>query len=257
MKSDIKIPTYKTSEEWLWLKHVWTLSDPCCLALPSGPETPFRAWRNEDGDFRSKGFWSLSPSFLLPYFCPLSMLWLSSCTNYLETSWHSPFLASSTSEEAAFVQCSNKGAGRKVVDTNLCVPQLFFVSVMARRQRACCPRTPPFSDRCSMSQALEPVLGSQHLFWASDSPESVAQSTEPWPKVLQLHMGYGTLIIRLPPSTIGSSVSVYVLMISARLLSDLDTAFPCIIIAFPESLIRSCSGGIAVWLCFVPCAYGM
>lgn len=42
-----------------------------------------------------------------------------------------------------------------------------------------------------MSQALEPILGSQHLLWASVSPESVAQSTEPWTKVLQLHTGCG------------------------------------------------------------------
>lgn len=52
----------------------------------------------------------------------------------------------------------------------------------------------PFSGSWSMSQALESFLGSQHLFLASDSPESVACSTEPWLKVLlQPHMDYGCI----------------------------------------------------------------
>lgn len=55
------------------------------------------------------------------------------------------------------------------------------------------PRTAPFSGSSSVSQALEPVLGSQHLLRAPVSPESVAQSTDPRPKVLQLHTAHGCI----------------------------------------------------------------
>lgn len=155
-------------------------------------ETALKAWRNEDGTFRSKGFCSLS-------FLSSSRVWspvyaLAVFSKKLPKDLRA-FSRLGTQHMWGVYFCytfqqRHKGKGGRYQP--LCYSTvLYFCYVQKTEGIACSPRTPPFSDSWSMSQALEPILGSQHLFWASNSPESVAQSTEPWPKVFQPHMGYG------------------------------------------------------------------
>lgn len=151
------------------------------LLLPiSCLETALRTWRDEDRTFRSKGFCSLSffssslvwsPVYVLALFSQKlpedHMAFPHPGTQHL---WGICFCYT-------FQQSCKKKGGRYQL---LCYSAvLYFCYVQKTEGIAGGPRTSLFSDSWSMSQALEPILGSQHLFWATNSPESVAQSTEP------------------------------------------------------------------------------
>lgn len=150
-----------------------------------------------------------SPSFLsvplvLPPVYALAVLLKTSP----ESSWHASTVLFSTRRGCfcyTFQQRHEKGRARYPA---LC-PSAVVYSCPGQDTKgtACGPRTPhpPFLRQLSMSQALEPVLGKSAPSLGIVSAESVAQSTEPWALVLQLHGGYGCtkyLLVTLCSGTI-------------------------------------------------------
>lgn len=183
-----KIPTYNTKLNGCNWSKCENLPVPPPLAPQSGLEIPLKAWRSEDGVFRSDGLYSLSLSFLTLLVLSLVYALAVFSKNYLKTSWHSPILPFGMCEESAFI-IPNKAEVERL--TFVLLNCSLFLSWPEKRGHNLWTKDTPILGQ--QVHQPSPWSYSEHSasLWASNSPESVAALTKHWTMIQGSPTVYG------------------------------------------------------------------